>query len=475
MLGLSKALRLSTSSTVAFSGAGGKTTAMFLIAHDLGPAITTASTHLGHWQARLADHHRVWEDSAPMPDLEGIVGQGVILVTGPLQLEADRYLGLSAPQMEMLREFAGYHDLPLLIEADGARQKAVKAPAAHEPVIPEFVDVAVVVAGLSVLPSGRSPQDSASSGEREGAGWEGIHRPELFAKVAGISMGEPLTADVIMRALAHPRGGLKGIPPKARRIALLNQADTPALQAAGARIARDLNSTYQSVIVASLGNPGSAGPSILAVHEKVAGIVLAAGESRRFGQTKQLLDYYGHPFVRVVAEKAIAAGLDPVIVVTGCDAQAVEEALAGLPLKVVRNEEWPSGQASSIRAGLACLSALHPDHPIPAGWANRQMTVGAAIFLLADMPQITAEVLRALVEAHARELPAVLAPMVEDRRTNPVLFDSVTFPDLTQLTGDVGGRAIFSRYSPAYLPWLDDGLLRDVDTPDDYVKLIQHG
>jgi molybdenum cofactor cytidylyltransferase len=98
--------------------------------------------------------------------------------------------------------------------------------------------------------------------------------------------------------------------------------------------------------------------------------------------------------------------------------------------------------------------------------------VGAAIFLLADMPQITAEVLRALVEAHARELPAVLAPVVEDRRTNPVLFDRVTFPDLGQLTGDVGGRAIFSKYSPVYLPWLDDALLRDVDTPDDYRKLM---
>lgn len=460
MLRLSEALRLPPSPSVAFTGAGGKTTAMLLLADELGPAFITTTTHLGHWQSRLADQHFVWEDGRPMPEIESLVGQDVTLVTGPLEPELDRYQGLSLPQMNSLRELAAYRDVPLLIEADGARQKALKAPAAHEPVVPEFVDMTVVVAGLSVL---TEPLD-----------WEQIHRPEIFAKVAGISVGEPLTPEVVMRVLADQQGGLRGIPPGARRIALLNQADTPALQAAGGQIAQSLLPAYEGVIVASLGNPNAAGASIFAVHEKVAAIILAAGEGRRFGRTKQLLDYYGRPFVRAVADKALAGGLDPVIVVTGCNAEAVESALAGLPLQIVRNPEWASGQASSIRAGLAQLGPIAPRHPISADWGDRHMSVGAAIFLLVDMPQVTAEVLRALVETHARDLPAVLAPMVQDRRTNPVLFDRLTFPDLIELTGDVGGRAVFSKYSPAYLPWLDDGLLRDVDTPDDYGKLMQY-
>jgi molybdenum cofactor cytidylyltransferase len=438
---------------------------MFLLAREVKPAIVTATTHLARWQSELADRHFVWEDGGPMPDLDSLVGKGVTLVTGTLDAQTDRHRGLSLPQMEGLRELAGSHDLPLLIEADGARQKALKAPAAHEPAIPEFVETAVVMAGLSAL-------EPANVVEGQGGGWEQIHRPEIFAQVAGISMGDRRTPEVVVRVLAHPQGGLKGIPPNARRIALLNQADMPALQAAGAEIAHGLISTYEAVIVSSLGGPADSVPSIFAVHEKIAGIILAAGESRRFGQTKQLLDFHGRPFVRAVAEKALTAGLDPVIVVTGCDAESVEQALAGLPLQIVRNAEWPSGQASSIRAGLARIGSLPPAGPSSEDWGDHSLMVGAAIFLLADMPQVTAEVLRALVEAHARELPPVLAPMVEDRRTNPVLFDRVTFPDLGQLTGDVGGRAIFSRYSPVYLPWLDDALLRDVDTPDDYRKLL---
>jgi molybdenum cofactor cytidylyltransferase len=82
-------------------------------------------------------------------------------------------------------------------------------------------------------------------------------------------------------------------------------------------------------------------------------------------------------------------------------------------------------------------------------------------------------VLQALVECHAHDLPAVVAPYVFDRRANPVLFDRVTFPDLLTLEGDLGGRAIFSKFSPTYMDWLDERLLMDVDTPDDYRRLLE--
>ena len=116
---------------------------------------------------------------------------------------------------------------------------------------------------------------------------------------------------------------------------------------------------------------------------------------------------------------------------------------------------------------------MHPSGVLGEGaHIARAEGLGGAIFLLADQPQITPSVIRALVEKHAEGLYPIVAPMVLDRRANPVLFDRATFSDLTTLEGDVGGRAIFHKYRVEYLPWHDDSLLLDVDTPEHYQRLI---
>ncbi|NOY98657.1 MAG: putative selenium-dependent hydroxylase accessory protein YqeC [Chloroflexi bacterium] len=447
-MNLSQALRLSPPIRLALVGAGGKTTAMFRLARELAPAIVAATTHLGAWQIPLADRHFVWEEDGGMPDIEPHLGSGVTLVTGPLDSTLDeakgRTRGLSPAQLEALHDLAGRHSLPLLIEADGARQKPLKAPGEHEPVIPTFTKQVVVVAGLTGL--GKPLTE------------EWVHRAETFGKLVNWGSGKPVTPDALARLLTHPEGGLKNIPAGARRVVLLNQADTAELQATGGKMAQDLLGAFDAVLVGALAgsNVGTSQRANLSTFERAAGIILAAGESTRFGRPKQLLDYHGQPFVRAAAQTALQAGLSPVVVVTGAGTAQVEAALAGLPVKIVRNEAWRSGQSSSIRAGLEAVSRR----------------AGAAIFLLADQPQVTPTVLRALVEEHARTLAPVVAPLVEGRRANPVLFDRVTFQDLRRLQGDVGGRGIFSKFSPTYLPWHDSSLLLDVDRPEDYERLL---
>ena len=81
------------------------------------------------------------------------------------------------------------------------------------------------------------------------------------------------------------------------------------------------------------------------------------------------------------------------------------------------------------------------------------------------------EALRALVEQHTQELSPILAPLVNGQRANPVLFDRRVFKDLMALSGDVGGRKVFSKYQVAYLPWHDESLLLDVDTQEDLQRL----
>jgi len=439
-MNLSRALRFSTKPSltgsfevVSFVGAGGKTTAIFQVARETtnrSPVIVTATTHLGVWQIPLANQHII----ANHPSDIQLPNAGVILVTG--EIEGDRTKPVSETALKWLHDSAKSRNISLLIEADGSRQKPLKAPAVHEPPIPEFTDTVVVVAGLSAL--GKPLTD------------EHVHRAEIFSELSGLQQNQIVTPNAIIHMLSHPQGGLKNIPSHARRVAFLNQADTPQLQSIGGSMARELLGHFDSVIVGNLKD------SEFQTFERCAGIILAAGESTRFGAPKQLLDWKGKPFVRQVAEIALKAGLEPVVVVTGFRAADVESALNGLPVEIVYNPEYQQGQSASIRAGVASLSGK----------------VGAAIFLLADQPQIPVDVIRALVESHGQNMQAILAPLVlEERRANPVLFDRDTFADLMQLTGDVGGRGIFDKHRVEYLPWHDDILLLDVDKPEDYKKL----
>jgi molybdenum cofactor cytidylyltransferase len=410
---------------------------MFQMARGLSsPVIITATSHLGVWQIPLADRHIIAETPEAVEKLvHGL--QGVILITGAI--EGERTKPIDGNLLNWLHEFCGYHSIPLLIEADGSRQKPLKAWAGHEPPVPAFVNQVVYVVGLSSL--GKSLIDQY------------VHRSEIFSKLTGLEPGGSITRESIVKLLMRSQSILQNIAKDARCVVLLNQADTPELQSIAHGMVDSLLHLFRSVVIASVRDN-----QIFAVHEEVAGIVLAAGESSRFGRAKQLLDWHGQPFVRAVAMTALEAGLSPVRIITGANADRVEEAVRGLDVQIVHNANWKRGQGGSIRAAILSLQNTH---------------VGGAIFLLADQPQVTASILGALVEKHAEGLFPIVAPMVIDQRANPVLFDRSTFEDLASIEGDVGGRAIFHKHRVEYLPWHDDRLLLDVDTPEMYKRLVE--
>jgi molybdenum cofactor cytidylyltransferase len=459
---LLQALRLGGRERLALVGAGGKTTALFQLAGQYlaGGArrvLLSTTTHLADWQLGLADHHFILTSKEQLKQLNESLPPGVLLFSGPLERN-QRVSGLSGDIVGGLVELASSWQTALLVEADGARQRPLKAPAAHEPPIPAWVEQVVVLAGLSGL--------GKALGEKT------VHRPEIFARLSGLEIGAPVTLDGLARLLLDPQGGLKNVPPGARCVALLNQADTPELQAAGAHLALRLlkgdysaKGSYSAIggysasLVASLAGGKQAGDqpegSVFAAYEPVAGIVLAAGGSSRLGQPKQLLPWRGQPLVRHAATSALQAGLEPVVVVTGAYAEAVQAAVSDLNVQVVFNPDWTRGQSRSLAAGLARL---------PDG-------CGAAVFLLADQPHLPVSLLRSLVALHTESLAPIVAPLVDGQRGNPVLFDRQTFSELAALQGDVGGRALFSRYAVTWLPWHDASLLVDIDHPQDLERL----
>jgi probable selenium-dependent hydroxylase accessory protein YqeC len=234
---LLQALDIAHAPVVAFVGAGGKTTAMFELARAMAPAIVTTTTHLAEHQAALADRHVAWADDSSNVPLSPEDTVGVTLVTGPADSATARLPGLSGRQWAGVRTWCALHRRPLLVEADGSRQRPLKAPAPHEPAIPADVDAVIVVAGLLGL---GLPLDD-----------EHVHRAAMFAALTGAPLGEPVTLTALAAALRHPDGGLKHIPPGARRVALLNQADTHELRDLGERLARTIRPAFDAAVVMS--------------------------------------------------------------------------------------------------------------------------------------------------------------------------------------------------------------------------------
>jgi molybdenum cofactor cytidylyltransferase len=188
-----------------------------------------------------------------------------------------------------------------------------------------------------------------------------------------------------------------------------------------------------------------------------AGIILAAGAASRMGQPKLLLIWKGETLIHRVARTAIEAGLDPVIIVTGSESQKMACALQDLAVQIVHNPDWQSGQSTSVRVGVQALP----------------VETSAALFLLGDQPFVSTMLIQKLVETYFEIHSVLLAPYVGDNRGNPVVFDHSIFDQLCCLQGDAGARSIFASTPPQSMPWFDERILFDIDTPADYEQLTK--
>lgn len=455
-MNLIPALRLNLDPThpdvVALVGGGGKTSTLFRLANEIASqgkrVITTTTTRI--FAAQMA------QSPARLPVIDGRLDWGQIdgilaehrqclLVTA---VEGAKAMGLD-PRIvdELARRAVDFDVAAILVEADGSRTLPLKAPAAHEPVVPDSTTLLIPVLGLDAL---GAPIDA-----------DHVHRPGEVQALLGVDAMTRITPEMAARLLLDPRGGAKGKPAGARLLPLLNKAENSPRLAGGRIVARLLAEQGQSSLLGVTGLAEEA--PIRERWGSLAAVILAAGEGRRMGEAKQLLTLGGEPLAARAAHLALASDARHVLMVIGAHAEAVRSALeplrsrAGGRLRLIHNDAWANGQSTSVRAAVDALPA----------------EVNAAIFFPVDQPNVPVSLLRLLWERW-RMGADLVAPRVKDEiRGAPALFDQRYWPDLRALTGDQGGRPILKKRSaevatvttPAH--WL-----QDVDTPDQWAQMV---
>lgn len=193
-----------------------------------------------------------------------------------------------------------------------------------------------------------------------------------------------------------------------------------------------------------------------AKHRRLSAVVLAAGLSRRMGNTnKLLLAVDDVPLVRRTVSQIVAAAFDEIVVVVGHEQELVTEALAGLPVRVAQNEHYRDGQVSSVRCGLQAL---------------RRPNAGVMV-CPADQPLLTTTLVNTLAELFfARERGTTLVPYYQGRRGNPIVLDQGAVADILSGNSDFGCRQFVDR-NPDLVDRVDienRALVDDIDSPEDY-------
>lgn len=194
-------------------------------------------------------------------------------------------------------------------------------------------------------------------------------------------------------------------------------------------------------------------------RQSIAGVVLAAGPSRRFGvqPPKQLARFHGQPLVRRAVSVALASLLSEIIVVVGLAAAEVSAVLEGFDVRLIHNPRYSQGQSTSVKAGLTAVGDR----------------VAAAMFLPVDQPHLSAPVIDALVDCYRRTSASIVVPTFAGRRGAPVIIDRSLFGELATIDGDVGGRQLFAAHREDLVELaLGSGEpLQDIDTPSDLAEL----
>jgi molybdenum cofactor cytidylyltransferase len=192
------------------------------------------------------------------------------------------------------------------------------------------------------------------------------------------------------------------------------------------------------------------------MKQHLEGVILAAGESRRMGYPKPLLDIGGRTFIEHIAETMLAV-VPRLVIVIGAHRERVRAAIPhDARIAIVENPNYAQGQLSSLQAGL---DALQPD-------------AAGALVHLGDHPLVRVETFQAIVDSYNRSGKPIVIARNDGHRGHPLIFDRAIFGELRSAPEEEGARYVVNADASrvAYVDRQDPGINLDLDTPSDLAR-----
>lgn len=192
--------------------------------------------------------------------------------------------------------------------------------------------------------------------------------------------------------------------------------------------------------------------------DTVGAVILAAGESSRLGEPKQLLPYRGCSLIRRAINAAIEGGCAPIMVILGSDVASVSEEIPQDGTVIVENPDWRSGIGTSVRTGVQQLLTVAPK-------------TKALVLLVCDQPFVNGEVVRKLIEHWRTEGKPIVASAYSGTLGVPALLDSSCFAELLQIGDSHGAKSIILRLPSRVTPFDFANGSIDIDNRHDYEQI----
>jgi len=440
---LAEVFKLRIGDIVAIVGGGGKTSLMFALASQFGgPVISTTTTQLFKKQIAIPPSSFSISRVAKVksPDIETLNEKlkvyGHCLIYGEIDEEKAHGVPLDFPRSIMEESRAEI----VIVEADGSRMRPCKAPAEHEPAIPEGATLVIPTIGIDAFD--HRVADAA-------------HRPELVAKITQLSQEDTLTAEALSIVLTHPKGGLKNVPDDARVVPLINKVESEdQLQAARDIAALVLEEErIENVILCSL----HAVDQFKEIYRRVTAVVLAAGTSDRMGATKQLLPWGERTVLGQTLDNLQRSRIHDIRVVVGHRADEIEAVARNRSVSTVFNADYEAGEMlGSLQVAVGQLPK----------------NISAVLVVLADQPMVSSEIIDSLLERYSHGNTDLIAPVYKERRGNPVLIGRRFFRELLDLDPGLAPRHVLQRHPDelALVETNSAAVLQDLDRPEDYER-----